>query len=141
MVLGPAGIGKSRLARELHGALRDRATVLAGRCLPYGEGITYWALGEIVRQLAGGRDLRAALVAAVRRRARAPNCSPTACCRPPAWRRHDRARGPHAGRHGAVRDARAPSGRVVLVFEDLHWAEPPLLDLVEHLLEHTATRR
>ena len=87
VVLGPAGIGKSRLARELHGALRDRATVLTGRCLPYGEGITYWPLGEIVRQLAGGRDLHAALVAAPAGAARAPRWSRTGCCRPPASRR------------------------------------------------------
>ena len=45
-LLGPAGIGKSRLVRELHG--RVDATLLAGRCLPYGEGITYWPLTEIV---------------------------------------------------------------------------------------------
>ena len=44
-LLGPAGIGKSRLVRELHG--RVDATLLAGRCLPYGEGITYWPLTEI----------------------------------------------------------------------------------------------
>jgi hypothetical protein len=50
-IVGPPGIGKSRLARELVGALAGRARVLVGRCLPYGEGITYWPLGEIVRQL------------------------------------------------------------------------------------------
>ena len=44
-LLGPAGIGKSRLVRDLHG--RVDATLLAGRCLPYGEGITYWPLTEI----------------------------------------------------------------------------------------------
>ena len=43
-VFGPAGIGKSRLANELLAEVRDEATVLVGRCLPYGEGITYWPL-------------------------------------------------------------------------------------------------
>ena len=49
-VLGPPGIGKSRLARELESALAGEATVLSGRCLPYGEGITYWPLVEIFRE-------------------------------------------------------------------------------------------
>ena len=52
-VLGSAGIGKSRLAREFQAAIGDAATVLVGSCLPYGEGITYWPLAEIVRQAAG----------------------------------------------------------------------------------------
>ena len=66
-LLGPAGIGKSRLAREVGEALSDRATVLVGRCLPYGEGITFAALAEIVRQLAGASDVRPALRAGLRR--------------------------------------------------------------------------
>jgi class 3 adenylate cyclase len=49
-VLGPPGIGKSRLARELDSALAGRAAVLSGRCLPYGEGITYWPLVEIFQE-------------------------------------------------------------------------------------------
>src|SRR5436190_4365529 len=52
-VLGPAGIGKSRLVRALRVDLRDEATTVAGRCLPYGEGVAYWPLAEIARQLAG----------------------------------------------------------------------------------------
>ena len=57
-VTGPAGIGKSRLVREVVGRLSDHATVLAGRCLPYGAGITYWPLVELVRDL-GGLDAAA----------------------------------------------------------------------------------
>jgi hypothetical protein len=49
-VVGEAGLGKSRLAEELRRALGDDATVLQGRCLPYGEGITYWPLVEILRR-------------------------------------------------------------------------------------------
>jgi class 3 adenylate cyclase len=52
-VLGPPGIGKSRLARELVSAVGERARVVVGRCVPYGEGITYWPLAEIVEP--GGR--------------------------------------------------------------------------------------
>ena len=85
VVLGPAGIGKSRLAARAAGALRDRATVLTGRCLPYGEGITYWPLGEIVRQLAGGPTCTRRWW----RPSEGPRAawSPTACCRPPASKR------------------------------------------------------
>jgi class 3 adenylate cyclase/tetratricopeptide (TPR) repeat protein len=53
-VLGTAGIGKSRLADELVTEVRDDAIVLTGRCLPYGEGITYWPLRDVVRDAAGG---------------------------------------------------------------------------------------
>jgi DNA-binding SARP family transcriptional activator/class 3 adenylate cyclase len=52
-ILGPAGVGKSRLAHECLQTIRDRATVLRGRCLDYGEGISFWALGEIVKARAG----------------------------------------------------------------------------------------
>jgi class 3 adenylate cyclase len=50
-VLGSAGIGKTRLAAELAAKVQDRATVLQGRCLSYGEGITFWPLREILRGL------------------------------------------------------------------------------------------
>src|SRR5262249_10922536 len=49
-VLGPAGIGKSRLVNELVAGLDEETTILLGRCLPYGEGITFWPLAEIARQ-------------------------------------------------------------------------------------------
>jgi Adenylate and Guanylate cyclase catalytic domain/AAA ATPase domain len=52
-ILGEPGIGKSRLARELVNGVGGRARVLVGRCLSYGEGITYWPLSEIVQQVAG----------------------------------------------------------------------------------------
>jgi ATP-dependent Clp protease ATP-binding subunit ClpA len=55
-VVGEPGIGKSRLATELRTALDDRPEVITwrhGRCLPYGDGITFWALGEIVKAEAG----------------------------------------------------------------------------------------
>jgi class 3 adenylate cyclase len=60
-VLGPPGIGKSRFGRELAAGLRGEANVLTGRCLPYGEGITYWPLREIFAAAGGESELDAAL--------------------------------------------------------------------------------
>ena len=53
-ILGSAGVGKSRVAKEFAEGVADEATVLTGRCLPYGEGIAFWPLAEIVRQITGG---------------------------------------------------------------------------------------
>ena len=52
-VLGAPGIGKSSLVRAFLADVREDATAVVGRCLPYGDGITYWPVAEIVRQLAG----------------------------------------------------------------------------------------
>jgi class 3 adenylate cyclase/tetratricopeptide (TPR) repeat protein len=55
-VVGEPGVGKSRLAAELLSTVEADATVLRGRCLPYGDGITFWAVAELIRQAAGIRD-------------------------------------------------------------------------------------
>ena len=52
-ILGAAGVGKSRLAQEFLGGVD--ATVVRGRCLSYGEGISYWPVTEVVKQLVAGR--------------------------------------------------------------------------------------
>ena len=119
-VLGPAGIGKSRLAAELAAEVGGRATVLAGRCPPYGEGITFRPLAEIVSAAGDlavhlGDDPDAALVA---------DRLSAASTAPPQdvfW----------AARR--LFEAIARRGPLVLVWDDLHWAEPTLLDLVDHL--------
>ena len=53
MLVGTAGVGKSRLAAEFVASVTDRATVLRGRCLSYGDGITFWPVAEVLRQAAG----------------------------------------------------------------------------------------
>jgi tetratricopeptide (TPR) repeat protein len=55
-VVGEPGVGKSRLVAELVSRLGTHARVVRGTCLSYGEGITYWAVGQIARELAGVRD-------------------------------------------------------------------------------------
>src|SRR6266545_5146072 len=52
-ILGPAGIGKSRLAREFVSTMKPDALVLRARCLPYGDGITFWPVADLVKQVSG----------------------------------------------------------------------------------------
>src|ERR671932_810000 len=60
-VLGTAGLGKSRLADEFLDRIGDRSTTLRGQCLPYGDGITYWPLVQMVREAGGEPGIREAL--------------------------------------------------------------------------------
>jgi class 3 adenylate cyclase/tetratricopeptide (TPR) repeat protein len=138
-VLGAPGVGKSRLAGELISGLRDSATVLRGRCLSYGEGITYWPLAEVVKEIAaiGEEDtseeaqgrIAALLVSEDDRRsiARAVNG---------ALGLSD-ARVPPEEIFWAVRrlfETIARNDPIVMVLDDLHWAEPTFLDLIEYLV-------
>jgi class 3 adenylate cyclase/tetratricopeptide (TPR) repeat protein len=105
-VLGSAGIGKSRLLREFLDRVDGGATVLTGRCLPYGEGITYWPLVEMFGGDPDEIDLdanRDEIALATRRRLEA-----TARERP-----------------------------LVVLLDDLQWAEPTFLDLVDHVTDLT----
>ncbi len=52
-IIGHPGVGKSRLTHEVVATLRDRARVLRGRCLPYGEGITFWPVVEALQEATG----------------------------------------------------------------------------------------
>src|ERR671931_1555186 len=133
-LLGPAGIGKTRLVRELAvGAPHVR--LLAGRCLPYGDGITYWPLVEIVRHAAGlsgqesAGDVRARLYELV---ADAPDAD-----------RIVAGVGTAIGLGGEMSasevflaarrllECLAARQPLVVLVDDLQWAEPVFLDLLQ----------
>ena len=137
-IYGEPGVGKSRLAREfLEGV--EGATILVGRSLPYGEGVTYWPLAEMVKVAAGIADDDPVQEAIAKLRA---HCGDDAVAdllalavgvlegietersqQEIAW----------AAREWAAELADAQP--LILVFEDVHWAEEPLLELIEHLAE------
>ncbi len=105
-LLGPAGIGKSRLVADLLERVGGSAAVLRGRCLSYGEGITYWPLVEML--IATGVEPDTVIGTS-----------------PPetqlAFRR--------------LLEARAAERPQVVVIDDLQWAEPVFIDLVEHVAD------
>jgi class 3 adenylate cyclase/tetratricopeptide (TPR) repeat protein len=139
-VLGVPGVGKSRLVREVSTALASEGTrVLRGRCLPYGDGITYWPIAEIVRDLADIGPELDANAAAQRLRSAAPD---EAVADRLAFAIGLVPEAPVSGEAiddeitWAVRrmiEAHAAEQPLLLVVEDIHWAAPPLLDLLEHL--------
>ena len=143
-IAGEPGVGKTRLLAEFRAWVDDRHELVywrQGRCLPYGDGITFWALGEIVKAHAGilesdtPEDADAKLDEAV---AGADDAD---------WLQ---ARlGPLVGLTGAGETDREDSfrawqrfiesiaarGPLVLLFEDLHWADDALLEFVERLVD------
>jgi class 3 adenylate cyclase/tetratricopeptide (TPR) repeat protein len=123
-VLGDAGVGKSRLAAELVSLLGEDAQVLEGRCLPYGNGITYWPLVEIVHRLdldeilsgqPDGETVHGRLLEAVGR------AEPHSRSDELYW----------AFRR--LLETLAHARPVLLVLDDVQWAEPAFLDLIEYL--------
>jgi predicted ATPase/class 3 adenylate cyclase len=132
-LFGSAGIGKSRLAAEFGGAVSGGATMLAGRALPYGEGITFWPLAEIVREL--GSEERHANVARV---LEGEEDGGVVAERIAAAIGRSDTPGTAEETFWATRklfEALAKQRPLVVVFEDIHWAEPTFLDLVEHVAE------
>jgi class 3 adenylate cyclase/tetratricopeptide (TPR) repeat protein len=121
-ILGSAGVGKSRLAAELTESL-DGARVLRGRCLSYGEGITYWPAIEVVKQLppAAALGLEPAAVAPLEGLLGEEQAVSAGEEIPWAFRK--------------LLEAAAASAPVVVVFDDIHWAEPTFLDLIEHVAD------
>jgi class 3 adenylate cyclase/tetratricopeptide (TPR) repeat protein len=138
VIIAPAGTGKSRLIAEVGRAL-PRGAVLEGRCLSYGRGITYWPIGEMIHRLAGigdddsstqARDkLRRYLYGVVEdAEAVGARLEQLVGLRPPVFSQEEG--------FWAVRqlvEGLARGAPLLLVFEDVHWAEPTLLDLIAFL--------
>ena len=147
-VVGVAGIGKSRLAWEfekyIDGLIED-VWWHRGRCLAYGEGVAYWALAEMVRWRSGILEDEAPGSAQAKLRQTVERFVPDMEER--EWieprLRHllgltERTAPDQQDLFSAWRrffELMAASGPVVLLFEDLHWADAGLLDFVEYLLE------
>jgi class 3 adenylate cyclase/tetratricopeptide (TPR) repeat protein len=135
-IYGEPGVGKSRLAREFVAQV-EGATVLGGRCLPYGEGVTYWPLAEMVKTAAGISDFdafgeaREKLLASCEDEVVADLLGLATGVLEAVERERSRQEIAWAAREWA--ETLALAQPLVLVFEDIHWAEEPLLELVEHL--------
>jgi predicted ATPase/class 3 adenylate cyclase len=141
-VLGPAGIGKSRLAAEVIGSLQGTATTLTGRCLPYGEGITFWPIVELVRQAAGLREDDAPHEARAKIESLlegSPEAEIIAERVAHAIGLLATPASPDETFWGVRKllEALAQPGPLVVVFDDIHWAEPTFLDLVDHVGDWT----
>ena len=137
-VLGAAGAGKSRLVEDFLADL-DGTEVMRGRCLPYGDGITYFPVAEAVKQTLGladfddGSAVRAAIDRAVAEDEHAEAITANL-----AMLLGAAAGGAREETFWAIRrflEARARSRPVVVVFDDIHWAEPTFLDLIEHVAD------
>jgi class 3 adenylate cyclase/tetratricopeptide (TPR) repeat protein len=135
-LLGAAGVGKSRLTEEFLVRVADEATILRGRCLSYGAGITYWPIAELVRGLAGVVEADAAEAARVKVRALFADASDAdtlaAALLFAMGLSADAATGDDvAWAFRRLLERQAEARPVVAVIEDIHWAEPALLELVE----------
>ncbi|MEV4352725.1 AAA family ATPase, partial [Actinoplanes sp. NPDC049596] len=146
-VVGPAGIGKTRLVREAVAA-RPGLRVLQGRCLAAGDGITYWPLGEILRDACGIPLSAPGPVAADRLRAAVPHpetvhalAAGAAIRLPgnPLSNADPRTVAEELGRAWPrFVTALAARGPVLLVIEDLHWAGGPMLAMLARLVARSA---
>jgi class 3 adenylate cyclase/tetratricopeptide (TPR) repeat protein len=157
-IYGEAGVGKSRLTREFLSwadAREPRPITLAGRCIPYGDGITYWPLAEILKAHASildsdptdlaiekvrkaGRDLLTLEVSADPARATAALAYTIGLQDPDVSFASLEPKDVRTEVHAAWRSFFTALGGeepVVVVIEDIHWADPALLDLLEELTD------
>ena len=137
-IVGDAGVGKSRLTAEFLERASERALVLEGRCLPYGDGITFWPVAEAVRAQSGivnddggdeAREKLASFAGGAGEDVMSRLSSAIGLADEPY---------PVEELFWAVRrllEHLASERPVVFVVQDVHWAEPTLLELLEHLVQ------
>src|SRR5215218_4750335 len=152
-VVGEPGVGKSRFVSELaaHADARpELVTWRQGRCLPYGDGITFWALGEIVKAQAGILETDPPAQATAKLQAAVAHLVPDPS--EGEWLRArlapllgiadpDAVKAERAELFAAWRrfvEALAAANPLVLVIEDLHWADPAMLEFLQHLAERAS---
>jgi predicted ATPase/class 3 adenylate cyclase len=143
-LVGEPGVGKSRLCAELFRYVDERSELVRwrqGRCLPYGEGITFWALGEIVKSHAGIFETDSAEVATAKLDRVLPEVEERDWLRARLLPLLGIDSGQGASREESFSawlrfvEAIAADGPAVVVVEDLHWADAALLDFLSYFAE------
>jgi class 3 adenylate cyclase len=137
-LLGEAGMGKSRLIEEFVRSIADEAVVLQSRCLSYGDGITFWPLAEMFRQVAGivpedsEEDARTKLASRFGRRLADVTSRIESIM---GLSEHQYGKDELFWAVRTVLQAWVRRRPLVVVFDDIHWAEPTFLDFIEQLLD------
>ena len=151
-LVGVPGIGKSRLVYELFAEIDERPELIywrQGRCLPYGDGVAFWALGEIVKAHAGILEGEPDERAAEKLRAVVDEAVPEHADADWVMRELKPLVGLSEGETGDSRTESFAAWRrffeglaeldpLVLVVDDLHWADEGLLDFLDHLIDWAA---
>jgi class 3 adenylate cyclase/tetratricopeptide (TPR) repeat protein len=149
-VTGEPGVGKSRLVAEFRAFVDYQPEIVfwrQGRCLPYGEGITFWALGEVVKGQAGilesdspeqaseklGSSIQALIGEVSEREWLEARLAPLVGLNPEAAGATERSELFAAWRR--FFEAIAAARPLIVIFEDLHWADGAMLEFVEHLVD------
>jgi class 3 adenylate cyclase/tetratricopeptide (TPR) repeat protein len=146
-IVGEPGVGKSRLVREFRRVIDDRPDLVwwrQGRCLPYGEGVTFWAIGEVIKAQAGILDSEPAetVTAKLRSTVAALFDDPDEA----AWVELRLASLVGLGGSAAERtelfaawlrffEALAARSPLILVVEDIHWADDAVIEFLSHILD------
>jgi class 3 adenylate cyclase/tetratricopeptide (TPR) repeat protein len=141
-ILGSAGVGKSRLAREFTPSTEPDSLLLRGRCLPYGDGITFWPIAALVRQVGHIVETDTRSEARTKIEAAMSDCPDGAFVaeRVAGVTGFADAAAGLQETFWAIRRFLEWAGRdrpLLVVLDDLQWAEPTLLDLVEYVAERS----
>jgi len=139
-VLGAAGEGKSRLVEEFISTVGGSARVVSGRCLPYGEGITYWPVAEAVRTALGVQafDAPEAVIARLVEVVASDEHAAAITSRLTEILGVAEGVGAAEETPWAIRrflELLAADRPLVTLWEDIHWAEPAFLDVVDHIVD------